>query len=450
MPQTCDGVDTSLGSGTSSNGSQWKIFVHIEETTTYFDIPMDVTATAHGEVKVRAATDPPPDGGWRAWLCVLCGHFIFMNTWGFINSFGIFQTYYTSVLDLPAADVSWIGSIQVFLSFFIGAVVGRYTDAGYLRLMLVCGATLILVGIFTASCATQYWQLVLSQGICCGLGNGFLVTPAVAVVSTYFERKRSLVIGLTTCGSVTGGLIFPAMARQLIPTIGFAWTLRAIGFVQLATLAVIMAFMKSRLPPQSPYHLVDWASFKEREYTFFTVGMFFNFWAVFFGYFFLGSFSRDVIGLTYVESLNLLLVLNGVGIIGRTLPNYLADKVGPLGMLIPACLLASVMVFSWIAVHTLSQLYAWTVLYGIIGGSILSLFPAGISSLTTDLSTRGARIGMNFTVISFAVLTGNPIASAIIAAQHGAYIGAQVFMGISLLVGMVFIYFAQIIKEKSA
>ncbi|CAG8938246.1 unnamed protein product [Penicillium salamii] len=394
--------------------------------------------------------ESPPDGGWKAWLSVICGHFLFMNTWGVINSFGVFQTYYTTFLDRPPSDISWIGSIQVFLSFFVGAFIGRFTDGGLLRGVLICGTILVTVGIFTASASTHYWHFILSQGICCGLGSGCLVTPAVSVVSTYFEKKRSLAIGVATCGSVTGALVFSGMARQIIPSAGIGWALRAIGFVQVATLLFVVAFMKPRLPPRRGDRLVEWVAFKEPEYALFTAGMFFNFWAVFFGFYYLASYSRDIIipHFTYTNSLNVLLILSGVGVVGRMIPNHLADTVGPLNLLIPACLIAGIALFSWMAVHTPGQLYAWTVVYGIIAGAILSLFPAGLSSLTMDLSKRGARIGMNFTVVSFATLTGNPIAGAIISAD-GKYIGAQGFMGASFLLGGVLIFGARLARQRA-
>jgi hypothetical protein len=50
-----------------------------------------------------------------------------------MNSFGVFQTYYVDFLGRSESDVSWIGSIQVFLTFFIGTFTGRLTDAGYFR-----------------------------------------------------------------------------------------------------------------------------------------------------------------------------------------------------------------------------------------------------------------------------------------------------------------------------
>lgn len=122
--------------------------------------------------------------------------------------------------------------------------------------------------------ATQYWQLFLAQGVCMGVGNGCLFCPAMATVSTYFRDRRSLAIGMTACGSATGGLVFPAMARQLLPTVGFGWTIRAIGFVQLAGLGAASCGLRTRVPPRKSGALVEWAAFRELEYTFYAAGSF--------------------------------------------------------------------------------------------------------------------------------------------------------------------------------
>ena len=217
---------------------------------------------------------PPPDGGLRAWTAVAAAHLIIVNTWGYINSFGVFQTYYATALDLPPSTISWIGSIQVFLLFFIGTFTGRLTDAGYFRPTILLGSTFQVVGIFATSACTQYWQIFLAQGICMGIGNGCLFCPALSTVATYFSKKRSLAIGMTACGSATGGLIFPAMARQLLPTVGFGWTIRAIGFVQLVALILANLGLKRRIPPRRTGALVEWAAFEELEYTFYAAGSF--------------------------------------------------------------------------------------------------------------------------------------------------------------------------------
>ncbi|KIH93316.1 MFS monocarboxylate transporter [Sporothrix brasiliensis 5110] len=393
---------------------------------------------------------PPPDGGVQAWVAVACTHLVIMDTWGVINSFGSFQTYYTQLLGRAPSDIAWIGSFQIFLLFFIGTFTGRLTDAGYFKHLLVAGTVLQLVGIFATAQATQYWQIFLSQGVVMGLGNGCIFCPSLATVSTYFSTRRALALGLAAAGSATGGLVFPSIVRQLLPSVGFPWTMRVIGFVQLATLAVACVGLRTRLPPRRAGRLVEWSAFREPEYAFYAAGSFFCFWSIYIAFFYIASYSRDIIGLAYIDSLNLLLVINGVGAIGRLLPNYIADRVGAINMYAVFALYAAVAGFSWIAVHNTVGLYVWSVVYGIAAGGIQSLFPAGLTSLNTrDLSKSGVRIGMVFTINSIATLTGPPIAGALITADNGRYLGAQLFTGVVLLIGMCFIVCAKVSLGRS-
>ncbi|KAG6357816.1 hypothetical protein INS49_013695 [Diaporthe citri] len=194
--------------------------------------------------------------------------------------------------------------------------------------------------------------------------------------------------------------------------------------------------------------LVEWAAFKELEYTFYAAGSFTCFLGVYFAFYYLASYSRDIIGLSYVESLNLLLLLNGIGIIGRLVPNYLADRWGAINIFVPTAIIAGVCQLTWIAVTDPPGLYAWAVFFGIAAGGIQSLFPAGLSSLTTDLRKSGTRMGMVFTIVSFATLTGPPIAGAIISSCGGQYYGAQAFAGCAMIVGGGFMAAAKVVKQR--
>ncbi|KAJ3522851.1 hypothetical protein NM208_g12690 [Fusarium decemcellulare] len=77
---------------------------------------------------------PPPDGVAWAWAAAIAGHLVMMNT----CSFGLFQAYYTKALDDPASKISWIGSVQVSVLFFVG------TLAGLVRLVTLGLANLLL------------------------------------------------------------------------------------------------------------------------------------------------------------------------------------------------------------------------------------------------------------------------------------------------------------------
>jgi MFS family permease len=167
---------------------------------------------------------PAPDGGTQAWIQVLCTHLTIFTTFGFFTSFGVYQTYYENTLGIASSTISWIGSIQVFLLFGIGTFTGRATDAGLFRPVYIAGAIFQLIGIFTLAESTKLWHLFLSQAVCMGIANGLQFCPAMALVSTYFVKRRAFALGITALGSCTGGVVFPVIVQQCLPRIGFPWT----------------------------------------------------------------------------------------------------------------------------------------------------------------------------------------------------------------------------------
>lgn len=249
------------------------------------------------------AVGPPPDGGLVAWCQVLSGHLVVFNTWGFVISFGIFQPYYVEILKSDPSAVAWIGSTEVCLILLAGVFSGRLFDAGYCRAMLMLGSVMQLVGTFTASVSTTYWQLFLSQGLCAGIGCGLCFAPTIANVSSYFTTKRTMAISLGACGGAVGGIIFPLMARQLLPHISLGWTLRAMGLVQLIAYIIVLLLVRTRLPPRKSGALVDWPAFKELPYTLFAVGMFFTLWAIFFSYFYVSSTETCFLSNSYLSNI---------------------------------------------------------------------------------------------------------------------------------------------------
>ena len=390
---------------------------------------------------------PPPDGGLVAWTQVVMGHFTVFNTWGYISSFGVFQTYYVTTLNHPPSDISWVGSVQIFLLFFIGTFSGRATDYGLFRVTFLLGSIFQVLGVFMTSLCTEYWQLFLAQGICTGIGNGLIFCPVLALISTYFSRNRSLAIGFCACGTASGGLVFPAIVQQLLPRIGFPWTMRVIGFVMLGIQCVTVAFLKTRLPPRKSGPLVEWQAFRELPFSIFCTAMFLIFWSLYFAFYYIGSFGRDVLQISVTDSINLILILNGTGAVGRLVPGYLADRYfGPLNLLVPFAFSAALLLYCWAAVSSRSGLIAFAVIYGMFGAGLQGLFPATLSTLTNDLRKVGVRMGMCFSVISFACLTGPPLAGALIQKDDGRYLGAQMYAGSAMIAGCALLVATRVAK----
>ena len=231
--------------------------------------------------------DGAPDGGLHAWLQVVAAHLVIFNSFGYSNSFGVFQPYYEEMLQKDASTVSWIGSIQIFLVYFIGTFSGRAMDAGFFYVTVTIGLLMQLIGVFTSSVATQYWQLFLAQGLCHGIGNGLLFCPIIALISTYFTKKRAVAIALQAAGGGTGGLVFPAIARRLLYAIGFGWTVRVMGFVMLFNSVVILSLIRTRVVPSKKSHrFVELGAFREPPYALFAVGTFLILWGTFFTFYY--------------------------------------------------------------------------------------------------------------------------------------------------------------------
>jgi hypothetical protein len=186
----------------SANVSQQASGVSLELRRTASNV-LDRVAS---RITTRSIRDPPPppDGGFNAWLQVAMGWLIIFVTWGYVNSFGSFQAYYTQVLPEDPSTISWIGSIQVFLTFFIGAFSGRLLDAGLFVPTLFVGGVLQLLGIFMMSLSTKWYQLLLSQGVLTGIGGGIFFCPSMGLIATYFSDHRALAVGIVTTGNSVG------------------------------------------------------------------------------------------------------------------------------------------------------------------------------------------------------------------------------------------------------
>ncbi|KAH6884920.1 major facilitator superfamily domain-containing protein [Thelonectria olida] len=405
-------------------------------------------------LQIEQQSPPPqpneaPDGGLVAWVQVFLAHIVFFNTWGVANGYGIFQQYYTQTLGESESSISWIGSVQVFFLFLVGVPAGRLTDGGHFRLIFTCGVFLQVLGIFMASLSKTYWQIFLAQAVCVGIGNGCAFCPALAALSQYFNKYRAFAVGLAAAGGAVGGLVYPVLINWLIfkDGFGFPWTLRVMGFLMLATYVPCLVWLKPRLPPRTSGPWIDWSAFHELPFVFFSMSMFLNFWGLYFAFFYLGTFARDQIGIA--EPIYLLMILNGVGVIGRIVPNIIGDKwTGTLNMLIPLSFAASLLVYCWAAIESKAGLFAFAVIYGLIAAALQALFPAVATTMTPDPSRTGTRVGMILGLVSFANLTGPAICGALVNEEHGSYLGAQLFAASSILLGAIMALAVRIVKRE--
>ncbi|KAL2867804.1 major facilitator superfamily domain-containing protein [Aspergillus lucknowensis] len=385
--------------------------------------------------KPPTGPSPPPDGGLVAWLHVAGGFMLFFNTWGLLNTFGVFQTYYESgsLFRRSSSDISWIGSVQATMLLLVGFVTGPIYDRGYLRALLVTGSFGIVFGTMMLSLCKEYWQVLLAQGFCVGIGAGCLFVPCVSLLPTYFSSKLGAALGLAVSGSSLGGIIYPIVLNRLIEPIGFAWSVRVIGFIALGTLLLPITVMKQRIKPPKPRDLIDWSAFTDIPYMTLVIGGLIAFMSLFTLFFYI-SYVGTARNLTSNEmAFYLVPILNAASCFGRTIPNAMADKLGPFNLITPCCAMVGILILCLITVSSEAGLIVIAVFSGFFTGALIGLPPLCFVALTEDKSKIGTRLGMGFGMMSFGVLAGGPGSGDILGGDMN-WNGLWVFGGVSALV----------------
>lgn len=343
---------------------------------------------------------------------------------------------------ITSLTVTSNSAIQAVCVLLVGAITGPLYDRGYLRALLVVGSILIVLGNMMLSLCHAYWEVILAQGFCIGIGAGTLFVPAVAILPTYFRKNLGLAIGLAAAGSSTGGIIYPIVFYKLVFTIGFGWATRVLGFIALGTLIFPVVLMKQRIKPPKPRALWDIEAFTDWPFIVFVGGAFLGFVGLYTALFYISYFGQ-VTGITSDEmAFYLVPILNAASVFGRTLPNWLSDKTGPLNIIIPGAFICGILLLCFLSVHTLAGIVVNTIFIGFFSGVFIALPPVLFVALTADKSKVGTRIGMGFAFLSAGVLLGGPAVGAVLGTNvdNLNWTGVWVYGGVFLLAsGVVFV-----------
>ncbi|KAI1123181.1 major facilitator superfamily domain-containing protein [Nemania abortiva] len=378
-----------------------------------------------------------PDGGFEAWLVVFGGFLALFCSFGLVNCIGVFQEYYLDgpLSNYSASAVSWIPSLHVFIVTGSNAIMGRLFDSYGPRWILVIGTIVYSFGLMVLSLSTEYYQIILSQGIVLALGASAVFNCATNSVITWFFKKRATALGIMVSGSSLGGVVLPIMMEKLIPQIGFPWTIRTLGFIFLALCGISCITVKSRLPPRpKPLRLADYVSpFKELKFVIVVIASFFLFWGLFLPFNYLILQAQDA-GADPTLVPYILPILNALSIPGRILPGFFGDRLGRYNTMIFISALSGIITLAlWIpGSKSTAAIIVYGGIFGFSSGGIISLLPACMAQIS-DIREIGTRNGVNLFFAAVGALTGSPIGGAISGGKH--YLGLQLFTGITMLAG---------------
>ncbi|KAF5325482.1 hypothetical protein D9619_009912 [Psilocybe cf. subviscida] len=386
-----------------------------------------------------------PEGGRRAWMAVVGVFLVQFCTFGYTNAYGVYNDYYVRqylVNSNTSSQISWIGSVQLWLVLSVGLFSGRAFDAGYFYHLMIGGALLFEFSLFMVSITKpgQYYQLFLAQGVGLGIAIGIMYIPAIGIISHYFQRRRALVIGLATSGSAIGGAIHPIMLNKWFHgALGFHNGVRASASMTFGLLVISLLLMRPQYPKnakKAPNTLRSFGTFlTEFPYVVMVLGTVATLAGLYYPIFFL-QLNSIKIGINPNLAFYTIAILNGASAVGRVIPNLLVGRFGAFNVIVPCVYLASILIFCTLAVVNIEGTMIFAILYGFFSGAYASVLPAMVGTTAENDSEIGARMGVCFTFTGFGGLIGTPIAGALLSSSFiwwrpTAFAGICVFCGAS-------------------
>lgn len=413
----------------------------------------DQNAAADGNGDERE--DDYPEGGFQAWLVVFGAWCCMIGGLALLNSQAPFQSYIArnQLSHYPESTVGWIFSVQLFVVFFFGIQVGPLFDALGPRILVGAGTICLVVSLILLGECTEYWHFILVFSIFTGLACSLLLTPPMATIGHYFNKRRAFATGMAMTGPGIGGGILPLVFRATYPQLGFPWACRILALITLALLIPANLFLRSRLPRRTITFreiLPDFSIFLDGDgaLAFATAGFFLMELSLFVPLATLTSYAISA-GLSQSFSYNVIAILNAASVVGRALPGFIADKVGRYNTMVTMlvlCVLSNLCI--WLPATLMRSLavedvqafvIAYATIFGLASGSNLSLIGPCIGQLC-ETKNYGRYFSTSYFFVSISTLIGIPIAGKIIeAARQPGPDGLNGYWGLVTFVGVGYV-----------
>lgn len=424
--------------------------------------PNDIEHTI-SRISTDHAGNTYPEGGRSANLVVFgsfCGCLISL---GLMNTLSTYTAYVSThqLSHMPESKIGWIFGIYAFLSFFLGIQIGPLFDAYGPRYLVLAGSICILLCYILLAECSAYWHFILVFSVLGGTGTSLVFTPSIAAVGHWFYLRRGTFTGLACVGGSLGGIIFPLTLQALfeIEGVGWPWAQRILALINLPLAICANLFVRSRLPARRPVQkeqiLPDPKIFRDPTFALVTVAVFFVEFGLFVPISYLTNFALSI-GVEEKFSYQLIAIFNAGSCLGRWLPGLIADRIGRFNAMIFTTVICWVGVFAfWLPSELLASssesgrvalLIVFSVVFGFGSGSGISLIPVCVGQLCRT-EEYGRYYATCYTVVSFATLTGIPIAGGIVGTTEGGrYWGLIMFTGLSYMLSTVVFMVAKATK----
>ena len=366
----------------------------------------------------------------RAWVVTAAAFAAMFTSFGIAYSFGAFLIPMSSELGTGRAATAAVFSLTTLALFGLGAVSGPAVDRLGPRPVLLVGAACLGGGLVVTARAHSLWQAYLGHALGVGLGVACCYVPLVAVVGGWFERKRTLAVGVAVTGIGLGTLLVAPLSAALISTFGWRHAYLVLAAVGTAALLVCAIFVRpvpvhpdaAGAPPvriwlRAPSYLRLYA------------GQLLLSVMLFVPFVHLPAYAQNH-GTGEVAAASLVGLIGAASVIGRLALGGAANRIGVLRTYQACFVLMALSFLLWLGAPGYPRLALFAVLLGVGYGGFVALGPALVAELF-GVQGLGGMLGVLYTSAALGSAVGPPAAGAIIQST-GSYL--VVILG-SLVVG---------------
>ncbi len=289
-----------------------------------------------------------------------------------------------------AAEFDWPRSVPslAYSMMMIGAgaggiMMGWWMDKKGVFQPVIFGAVMLGIGALVASQSEGRWSLYVANGILIGLlGKAAMITPLVANVTHWFDRRRGLAVSIIASGQGLAGTIWPPLFRLLNDEYGWRETYMIFGIFALCTMVPLALLLRPKAPIIPPGrardgHMMDGrvlnlpANAVQGLLCLATIGCC---TAMAIPIVHLVSHGTDL-GFARARAAELLTVLFAAAFVSRILYGMLADRIGGVRTLLIGSACQATMLLAFAYVTSLPALYISALLFGLGFAGIMPCYP---------------------------------------------------------------------------
>ena len=157
----------------------------------------------------------------RAWGVVAAAFAAMFVAFGIAYSYGAFLDEMREDFGVGRAAGAAFFSLTSLLYFGLGGVSGAASDRFGPRRVLLVGAAALGLGLLVTARAGSLGVALAAYGLGVGVGVACAYVPMVALVGAWFERRRTLALGVAVAGIGIGTLTIPPATAALIEAVGW-------------------------------------------------------------------------------------------------------------------------------------------------------------------------------------------------------------------------------------